>query len=137
MATKRRGERPGHRSVVRKVVVMLETMEKSSGNVIGYKISGDVTKEDYATLDPAVAAAVKEYGSINLLLDMTDFHWEKVSAWSADFGFGKKYKDSIDKMALVGNKKWEKAMAKAAQPFYAKAIKYFETDDDAWDWLNS
>ena len=57
-------------------------MEKSSGNVIGYKISGDMTKADYATLDPAVAAAVKEYGSINLLFDMTDFHWEKMAAWS-------------------------------------------------------
>ncbi len=116
---------------------MIETMDKSFGNVVGYKISGDVTKADYATLDPAVATVVKEYGSINLLLDMTDFHWEKVEAWASDFNFGKTYKDAIDKMALVGNKRWEKAMAKAAQPFYAKEIKYFESDNDAWDWLNS
>jgi len=116
---------------------MLETLDKSSGNVIGYKIVGDMTKEDYATLDPAVDAAINQYGSINLLLDMTEFKWEKVNAWSTDLNFGKKYKDSIQKMALVGNKKWEKAMAKAAQPFYAVAIQYFETDDDAWDWLNS
>jgi hypothetical protein len=56
---------------------MLETMDKSSGNVIGYKIVGDMTKEDYATLDPAVDAAINQYGSINLLLDMTEFKWEK------------------------------------------------------------
>jgi hypothetical protein len=116
---------------------MLETMDKGSGNVVGYKISGTMTKEDYATLDPAVDAVIDEYGSINLLLDLTEFRWEKVNAWSTDLAFGKKYKDKIEKMALVGNKKWEKAMATAAQPFYAKAIQYFETDDDAWDWLNS
>jgi hypothetical protein len=116
---------------------MLETMDKSSGNMVGYKVVGDMTKADYATLDPAVDSVIKEYGSINLLLDLTGFRWEKVNAWSTDLNFGKTYKDKIDKMALVGNQKWEKAMAKAAQPFYAKEIQYFETDDDAWDWLNS
>jgi hypothetical protein len=40
-------------------------------------------------------------------------------------------------MALVGNATWEKYLAKVAQPFYAKQIKYFESDNDAWDWLNS
>ena len=116
---------------------MLETMEKSSGNVLGYKVSGEMTKEDYATLDPAVGAAIKEYGSVCLLIDLTDFTWEKVDAWTSDLGFGKTYKDKIDKMALVGNAKWEKYLAKVAQPFYAKQIKYFESDDDAWDWLKS
>jgi hypothetical protein len=116
---------------------MLETMDKSSGNVVGYKVSGDMTKADYATLDPAVDAVINEFGSIKLLLDLTDFHWEKVNAWSSDLDFGKTYKDKIDKMALVGNKKWESFMAKAAQPFYAKEIQYFETDDDAWGWLNT
>lgn len=112
-------------------------MEKSSGNVVGYQVVDDMTKEDYATLDPAVGSVIDEYGSINLLLDMTDFKWEKVNAWSTDLEFGKKYKDKIDKMALVGNQKWLKVMAKAAQPFYAKEIKFFESDNDAWDWLNS
>ena len=63
---------------------MLETMEKSSGNVLGYKVSGDVTKADYATLDPAVGAAIKEYGSVCLLFDLKDFSWEKVDAWASD-----------------------------------------------------
>ena len=116
---------------------MLETMEKSSGNVLGYKVSGEMTKEDYATLAPAVGAAIEEYGSVCLLLDLTDFTWEKVNAWASDLSFGKTYKDNIDKMALVGNAKWEKYLAKVAQPFYAKQIEYFESDDDAWNWLNS
>lgn len=116
---------------------MLETMDKSSGNVVGYKVVGDMTKEDYATLDPAVDSVVGQYGSINLLFDLTDFKWEKINAWSTDLDFGKKYKDKIDKMALVGSQRWVKAMAKAAQPFYAKEIQYFESDNDAWDWLNT
>jgi len=112
-------------------------MDKSSKNVLGYKVSGDVTKDDYVVLDADVAAAVKQYGSVNLLLDIRDFRWEKVNAWASDFDFGKTFKDSTDKMALVGDKTWEKYMAKLAQPFYAKEILYFENDDDAWEWLGS
>jgi len=59
---------------------MLETMDKSLGNVLGFRMVGDVTKADYETLDPAVAAPVKQYGSVNLLFDLTQFHWEKATA---------------------------------------------------------
>ena len=114
---------------------MLETMEKSSGNVLGFKMIGDVTKADYETLDPAVDAVVENYGSVNLLLDLTQFHWEKVTAWGADLHFGHTYKDKINKMAVVSGAKWVKHLAKLAEPFYAKEIKTFETDDAAWDWL--
>ena len=112
-------------------------MDRSSGNTLGYRMSGDVTKADYETLDPAVDAAVKEYGSVNLLLDLSDFHWEKASAWSSDIKFGQTYKDKIDKMAMVSHASWAKHLAKLAEPFYAKEIKYFENVDDAWDWLKS
>jgi hypothetical protein len=116
---------------------VIETMEKSSGETLGYKASGDITKADYQTLDPAVEAAIKEYGSVRLLFDLTDFKWEKVSAWGDDLNFGKKYKGSVEKMALVGHAKWEKHAAKVAGPLYAKETKYFENADDAWDWLDS
>jgi len=116
---------------------MIETTEKSSGDTLGYKASGDITKADYQTLEPAVEAAIQKYGSVKLLFDLTDFKWEKVSAWGDDLNFGKQYKDSVEKMALVGDAKWEKHMTRVAGPLYAKEAKYFENVDDAWDWLNS
>lgn len=116
---------------------MLESMAQSSGNVIGFKMSGTVTKADYAVLDPAVDAVVKEHGSVNLLLDLSEFHWEKATAWASDINFGHTYKNKIDKMAMVSEAKWVKHLAKLAEPFYAKEIKTFVADADAWDWLKS
>ena len=116
---------------------MISTMDRSSGSVLGFTISGNVTKADYQTLDPAVEAAIAKHGSVSLLFDLTGFHWEKVSAWGADLGFGKKFHDSVEKMAIVGDKKWERHLAKLAQPYYAKQAQFFETDDDAWTWLTS
>ena len=116
---------------------MIQTMEKSSDAAIGYTVVGEVGEADYQTLVPAVQAAIDNAGSVNLLLDLTQFKWEKVEAWKSDINFGKAYKNKISKMALVGNAKWEKHLTKLAQPFYAQQTKYFETDNDAWDWLES
>jgi len=114
---------------------MIQTMEESSDAAIGYTVIGEVGQADYQTLVPAVQAAIDKSGSINLLFDLSQFKWEKVDAWKSDLDFGETYKNKIEKMALVGNAKWEKHLTKLAQPFYAQQTKYFESDNDAWDWL--
>lgn len=117
---------------------MIEQMDKSQGNTLGFKLSGDINKADYDVLVPAVQAAVDQAGSVSLLLDMQDFKWEKVSAWGADLNFGHTYRKKIDKMAIVGNKTWERWIAKLAEPFYAKEALFFSLAeiDAAWEWLN-
>ena len=116
---------------------MIQTMEQSTDTAIGYTVIGEVGQADFQTLVPAVQAASDKNGTINLLLDLTQFQWEKVSAWKSDLDFGQTYKNKIDKMALVGDAKWGRHLTKLAQPFYAQQSKYFESDDDAWDWLGS
>lgn len=115
---------------------MLATMDKSSGNMLGYTLSGAMTKADYQTLDPVVASIVDHYGNVNLLFNMENLDGEKPSAWSSDVGFGEAYKEKIVRMAYVGTKGWIKAAAKASGP-YANEVKTFDTDDDAWSWLTS
>jgi len=116
---------------------MIEKLDKSSGNVLGYKISGTVKKEDYKTMVPEVEAVIEEKGSANLLLDMSGFKWEALGAWGADMKFGRDYHKKIKKMAIVGNKRWEKWMTKIVDPFYAGEAEYFEATDSeaAWAWL--
>lgn len=114
---------------------MIEKFDRSSGSTLGFKVSGDVTKDDYDVLTPAVESAVAGRGSVNLLLDLTEFHWEKVSAWGSDMRFGHEYHDKIEKMAIVGNRKWEEHLAKICTPFFAEEAQYFENDHEAWAWL--
>jgi hypothetical protein len=116
---------------------MIETMSQSKDNVLGYRVVGDVTKEDYATLVPAVQAAVKQYGAVRVLFDLSQFKWEKVDAWGKDLGFGKEFKDKIERMALVGHESWGKHLTKLAEPFYAQDAKWFENIDEAWTWVKS
>jgi SpoIIAA-like len=118
---------------------MFEKMSESAGNTIGFRVSGHVTKEDYAALTPEVQALVDREGSIGLLLDMENFKWEEANAWGADMKFGQTYRHKIAKLAIVGDKKWQHLIANLADPFYAHESKFFHTADRAaaWEWLRA
>jgi hypothetical protein len=116
---------------------MIQQMGGSEDNVLGYRVVDEVTKDDYGTLVPEVQAAVKEYGAIRLLFDLENFTWEKADAWGSDLDFGKDFKDSIERMALVGHQSWGKYMTKLAKPFYAQQVEWFTDLDEAWKWVRS
>ena len=113
-------------------------MSESKGNVLGLKIIGDVTKEDFKILMPEMQALVDKEGSISLLLDMTQFKGEDIDALGADFNFSRKYRNKINKMAIVGDKPWEKWLTKLVEPFYhsVEAKFFYPTGiEAAWKWL--
>jgi len=116
---------------------MLEKLRESSGSVVGYKVVGKVTVEDYQKLEPEVKAVVEQNEDVCLLLDLQEFAGEEVKAWLPDLKFGHHFHDKISKMAIIGDKAWEKWLTALADPFYAKDAKFFhpEETDKAWTWL--
>jgi len=116
---------------------MIEKLEQSSGNSVGYKMIGAIKKEDYPPMVAELEALIQEHGEANLLMDMTEFKWEKVSAWGADMRFGKEFRKSINRAAFVGDKKWHKMLAWLAEPFFAHEAEYFDAADSeaAWAWV--
>ena len=116
---------------------MLEKLSQSSGNILGYKAIGKITKEDYAALTTAVEALVQQESSICLMLDLEAFEGEKAKAWGADLKFGRDFRKKIEKLAIIGDKRWQKWIAGIADPFYAREAKFFPTTDRevAWEWV--
>ena len=82
---------------------------------------------------------VDQVGDINMVLDVTEFDWEKVNAWGADLKFGHDYHKKITKMAIVGDKRWVKWATHLASPFYACEAQYFDVQDaeSAWAWART
>jgi hypothetical protein len=117
---------------------MISKMSESKGKVLGFKLVGDITKEDFKIIVPEVQALVDKEESISLLLDMTQFKWEDMDAWGDDFNFNRKYRKKINKIAIIGNKTWEKWLTKLVEPFYHSAeAKFFNPIDieAAWKWV--
>jgi predicted transcriptional regulator len=117
---------------------MIEKMNESSGPVVGYKVEGKVTPDDYRQLNPQIEALVDQYDDdVCVLLDMQEFGGEEVKAWLPDLKFGHRFHDKIAKMAIVGDKRWEKWLTDLVKPFYARDGKFFhpEETEKAWAWL--
>jgi len=105
--------------------------DRSTGDTLGFVVAGDVTKADYDVLTPAVESAVEEHGTVKLMLDLTDFRWEKIGAWGADLHFGREFHEKVARMAIVGHKKWEERLAHLATPFCAQEAASFDDQDAA------
>jgi hypothetical protein len=120
-----------------------ETMDAietiSTGRVLEVSVTGKLTKESYQKLVPAVDAQIKQYGKLRILFVMEDFHgWTAGAMWE-DLKFDLKHWKDIERLALVGDKKWEKGMASFCKPFTKATIRYFDAADvdEAREWLAS
>ena len=68
---------------------------------------------------------------------MRDFHgWTAGALWE-DIKFDVRHFRDIERLALVGEKKWEKGMAVFCKPFTTAKVRYFERAkaDEARAWL--
>ena len=116
---------------------MIEQLLQRSEKTLGFKMSGKLHDEDYKKFVPVIEAAVAKAGKIRLLAQFTDFHgWDLHALWD-DIKFSTKHCCDIERIALVGDKTWEKWMAKVCKPFSMAKIRYFDGAeiDQAWKWL--
>jgi hypothetical protein len=117
--------------------MVITKMDESSGSAVGYRFSGAITKDDYGVLVPEMAQLVRANGDVQILCDLAEFTAERPSAWLADLHFGREFHTNISKMAIVGEKHWEKWIAELAAPLYAREARYFHNADEAWEWLRA
>jgi len=57
---------------------------------------------------------------------MHDFHGETAPALWEDTKFGVRHFHDIERLAIVGEKKWQKALAVFCKPFTTAIVRYFE-----------
>jgi len=101
------------------------------GKVIVVRLSGTLCAEDYARFTPSVEAAVQQHGTIRIVVAMSDFHGWKMAALWEDIKFEAKHFHYIERLAMVGDRAWERGMAAFCMPFTTADIRYFDSDDEA------
>ena len=115
---------------------MIETIETDTPKTMAFKLSGKLRDDDYKSLVPKVEMLVAE-GKRRFFVQFEDFHgWDLRAAWD-DFKFAMRHYSDFDRIAMVGDRRWEQWMAQVCKPFTRAKVKYFDTSeiDDAWAWL--
>ncbi len=100
--------------------------ETNGGKVLEVQVTGKLAHEDYQNFIPEFERLLKEHGKIRVLFEMVEFHgWEGAAMWD-DIKFDVKHFSDIDRLALVGDKKWEKGMSVFCRPFTTAKVCYFD-----------
>ncbi len=117
----------------------IELIENVENATLQVAASGKLSSDDYATFEPAVSGLIEAVGKIKVLFVMHDFHGWELGAVGEDIKFATKHCRDIERIAMVGEKDWEKWMATICKPFTMSKIKYFEAgqEDEAMQWLAS
>jgi|WetSurMetagenome_2_1015567.scaffolds.fasta_scaffold84985_3 ubiquinone/menaquinone biosynthesis C-methylase UbiE len=111
--------------------------EKNDEKILEARVSGKLTHEDYQRFVPEFERLVKQHGKINVLFEMVDFRgWGAAALWD-DIKFDLKHFTGIERLAMVGEKKWQKGMSKFCRPFTTARIRYFDrtATSEARAWL--
>lgn len=107
------------------------------GGLVHVQVTGKLTTEDYDAFVPVVDDAIGKHDRVRVLLEMRDFHgWTAGALWQ-DLKFGVSHFTSIERLAIVGEKTWQRGLAAFCKPFTMARVKYFAATalDDARAWL--
>ena len=116
----------------------IQLNEEYDGKILAVHVSGKLEKTDYAHFVPEFERLVRQHGKLRVLFDMTGFHgWEASALWE-DIKFDVKHFADIERLAMVGEAKWQQGMAAFCKPFTKATGRYFGHADaaEARQWLD-
>jgi len=104
----------------------------TDGNIVTVRITGKLLQSELKALQTAVGRVIAGRGRTRLLVQVEQFEgWESGASWG-DFSFQVQYDASIDRMAIVGDRKWaDLALLFTTQGLRPFPIEYFDTADAA------
>ncbi len=109
----------------------IELNEQDGGKILFVRVTSKLSKEDYQQFTPRVEALIQQFGKIRILFEMHDFHGWKAGALWEDIKFDARHYADIERLALVGDKKWERGMGTFCRPFTTARIRYFDLNEAA------
>jgi len=104
----------------------IKTTPLISEKVLHVRLTGRLTDADYQAFVPEVEKLILRHGTLRLLVEMTDFHgWAAGAMWD-DLKVYLKHGNEIERMAVVGEKRWQEWMTRLSKPLLQGEIRYFE-----------
>jgi hypothetical protein len=124
-------------SLIKEVRVMIETIKTDSPKVVGLKLCGKLHDGDYREFVPQIETILTAEGRVRLFVQLEDFHgWDLHAAWD-DLKFQLRHYSDFERIAMVGDRKWEEWMASFCRPLAKAKVRDFDKSQvaAAWKWL--
>jgi len=118
---------------------MYRQLKEGSGNILGFKIVGGITKKQTKQICEVVEEQIRKSGKIRLLVVVEPRGNMDSESLLFDLNFTLRYADNIERMALIGNKAWEKTWIALFGLFSQIRTQYFDRSkiEAAWKWIQT
>jgi len=122
---------------------MIERLRESEGRAFGFRVSGKVTADEVKAFLPQIELAIRERGkrTIGILADLSDMEGTDWSARWEEIRFLSKYAEHIERVAVVGARKWEELKAEilGGTVLIQAETRYYHGPDilHAWHWVKT
>jgi hypothetical protein len=102
----------------------------NADGIVTVKVVGKLTQSEIARAQQQAIGIITRQGKIRLLVIAENFQgWEGGGDWG-DVSFQAEYDEQIERMAIVGEKRWEDlTLIFVAKGFRGFPIEYFQPDD--------
>lgn len=111
--------------------------QENGGKVVVVQVSGKLVKADYERFVPEFERLVRQHGALRMLIDVTALHGLEAGAIWEDIKFGARHFADIERLAMVGDRKWQHGMTTFFKPFTEATVRYFDhgAAPEAREWL--
>jgi hypothetical protein len=122
---------------------MIERLKQSSGGVLGFKVTRQMTDEDIKAFETQIEVLLHERKRkpIGILVDLAAMRGAELKARWDEMRFLQKHTTHIARMAVVGAGKWEEVMAvlTAGAAVLEAETRYFDEAEilRAWEWVRT
>lgn len=115
----------------------IQLNEENGGSILVVHVVGTLVKADYGPFVSEFERLLRLHGKLNVLFNMTGFHGWDAGAALEDLKFDRKHFADIGRLAAVGDRQWQHAVAVFFKPFTKATIRYFDQADaaEARQWL--
>lgn len=116
---------------------MFKYLKEHSENLVAIIVTGKLEKADYDSLIPEIEEKLRRHGKLNFYWEMVDFEgWDASGLWQ-DLKFDIKHVNDFNRIAFVGEKKWEERIGNLIKPFTSAEVSYFNTSqrEQAMEWV--
>lgn len=97
--------------------------------VAALQFIGRLEKSDFEVFGARLDVLLERHGKLNLLVELVDFEgWTVGAAWE-DMRIAFQHFGDIERIAVMGESRWEKGVTVLAKLFTAAEVRYFDVGD--------
>lgn len=113
---------------------MLRKLPESSGAVLGYEVTDEVTQQDVAEMQADIEGSLADHDEVRLVIRVDGLDRVEPAAVWQDLRMLQDYIRSVERVAVIGDERWHELASKAGE-VVAETETFPPTEADrAWTW---